>query len=636
MSEHWINIAPLLPDHAEELAADQRWLVENTPVDAVAFCCTLVPEGDPAFDKAAVLAARFRRMKALLAGSGVRCGILLQATMGHGWTPDSQTPFQKVILEDGREIYRFCPLGEEFLAYIRGQIAALAAEGPDFFMLDDDTRLITGWNGCYCPLHLAEMGRRARRAFTRESLAAAVHGEPETARLYNELLRDSIIVLARAIRGELDRINPAIPCSFCCCEQDVRHAAAIARALAAPGQELVIRLNNGRYLADALRDVPSWLRRTAAQVAVLQDEALVLAEPDTCPHNRYSTSATALHMHLSMSLLEGCGGAKFWITRMVNHEPASGLAYRRVLAENDGFYRALSDLAPRWRGVRVPLPSKPDYTLPPLPLCLDWGSSVFGRFGIPYANATVKADSAVTALSADASRLTDDELRAILSRGALLDGRAARILTDRGFGALCGVEADDWSGPVASFETLADGTRINSKVNAVRLRPLSPKAEIRSRLMHRSAALSPDAEDVAPGSVFFENEAGGRVFTFAGLLPDHMGLDVFCIYNETRKRQFLDALRLLLDEDFAYYPGDAEVLFRDGVAQDGSRLLAFLSTTLDSSDEIPLHLPALPKRVERLGPDGTWAPVAFRAEHDGLVIFQTPAQTFHVVVLRLS
>ena len=197
--------------------------------------------------------------------------------MGHGWVPDSRTPYQKVTSEDGAERYTFCPLGTDFLAYIRGQIATLAAERPDFFMLDDDTRLITGRNGCYCPLHIAEMERRTGRAFTRETLAAAVHGEPETARLYNGLLRDSILVLARAIREELDKVDPATPCSFCCCSKDVRHAAEIARALAAPGQELVIRLNNGRYLSETLRDVPGWIHRTAAQVAVLRDEATILA-----------------------------------------------------------------------------------------------------------------------------------------------------------------------------------------------------------------------------------------------------------------------------------------------------------------------------------------------------------------------
>ena len=633
-SPHWINVAPLLPDHAEEIAADQRWLVENTPIDSVAFTCTLVPEGDPAFDKAAVLASRFRRQKALLAGSGVRCGLLLQATMGHGWVPDSRTPFQRTVREDGSEPYTFCPLGEEFLAYIRGQIATLAAEHPDFFMLDDDTRLITGRNGCYCPLHIAEMERLTGRAFTRETLAAAVHGEPETARIYNGLLRDSILVLARAIRAELGKVNPATQCSFCCCARDVHHAADIARALAAPGQELVVRLNNGRYLSETLRDVPAWLRRTAAQVAVLKDDATILAEPDTCPQNRYSTSASVLHQHLSMSLLEGCGGAKFWITRMGGYEPASGLAYRRILSENSGFYQSLASLSPHWGGVRVPLVTEPDYSLPPRPLGLDWGSAVLGRFGIPYANSADEA--AVTVLSEDATRLSDEELRAILARNAVLDGRAALILTARGFGDLCGVEAAEWSGPVASFETLEDGSRINSKINAVLLRSLSPAAKVQSRLWHRSAALADDADEVAPGSVFFANELGGRVFTFAAKLPDHMGLDVFDVYNERRKRQFIEAFRLVLGADFAYYPGDAEVLFRDGITDNGERILAFLSTTLDPIDEILLHMPDIPHSAERLMPDGTWSPVAFHAEGNCEVTFETAAKTFHVVVLRLT
>lgn len=633
MNEYWINIAPLLPDHAEEIAADQRWLVANTPVDSVAFSCTLVPEGDPAFDKAALLAARFRRMKELLAGSGVRCGILLQATMGHGWAPDSRTPFQKVVQEDGAERYIFCPLGDAFRDYIRRQIAALAAERPDFFMLDDDTRLATGRNGCFCPLHIAEMERLAGRPFTRESLAAAVHGEPETAKLYDGLLRDSIIVHARAIRGEIDKVDPMIPCSFCCCSGDVRHAAAVARALAAPGQETVIRLNNGRYLDDSLRDVPAWLRRTSAQVAVLAGEATILCEPDTCPQNRYSTSATALHMHLSMSLLEGCGGAKFWITRMGAYEPASGLAYRRVLSANRGFYLALAELAPHWGGVRVPISSSPDYSLPRKGAGVNWGAAVLGRFGIPYVNSADEA--AVTVLSEDAARLTDDELRAVLARGAVLDGRAALVATERGFADLCGVAASEWSGPVASFEALGDGSRINTKINAVRLRLLAKGVDVRSRLMHRSAALAADAEEVAPGSAFFVNAEGGRVFTFAEKLPEFVGLSAFSTYNETRKRQFVDAFREVFGADIPHYTGDAEVLFRDGVASDGSHLLAFLSTTLDPIDEIPLHLPLVPNEAERLLPDGTWAPVGFHEGAGGDVLFETPAKTFNVVVIRV-
>ena len=111
----WLTISTLLGEREEEIAKDIRLLGKETIVDAVAFSCTLVPEGDPVVDKAALLAPRFRKMHELLKGSGVKEGILFQATMGHGWKPNSPAKGQKVILPDGNEMYKFCPLDKTFL-----------------------------------------------------------------------------------------------------------------------------------------------------------------------------------------------------------------------------------------------------------------------------------------------------------------------------------------------------------------------------------------------------------------------------------------------------------------------------------------------------------------------------------------
>jgi hypothetical protein len=35
-------------------------------------------------------------------------------------------------------------------------------------------------------------------------------------------------------------------------------------------------------------------------------------------------------------------------------------------------------------------------------------------------------------------------------------------------------------------------------------------------------------------------------------------------------------------------------------------------------------------------PDGTWPPVAFHAEGDGEVVFETEAKTFQVAVFRVA
>ena len=629
----WLNVVPLLPGHEEELAADQRDLFATTPIDAAAFIMTFTPEGDPAFDKAAVYAPRFRRMKELLAGASGSCGVLFQATMGHGWTPDSRTPWQKIVTPQGDEVYIFCPLGKDFLDYLARQSAQIAAERPDFFMIDDDTRLITGRNGCFCPLHLAEMKRRTGRTFTRETLQAALKAEPSVLAVWDELLCDSIVGIVRTIRQAFDAVDPAIPGEFCCCAADVRHAPRLARLAAAKGQQPVVRLNNGRYCHEEARDIPFWLSGTSWQLAAVPRDIAVLAEPDTCPQNRYSMSAKDFHAHLTLSLLEGCAGGKIWITRTGMWEPASGVAYRASLKRHAGFYRELDRLSPVWGGVKTPVPRVRRPTPKAEYAAWSWGSAVLGRFGVPYAMTC--EDRPLSALKGeDAARLSDDELKALLSRSLLLDGGAAVELTRRGFADLIGARAAEWSGPVASFEQQTDGVRINAKVDAVRLEPLA-EVQVRSELRHRSAALDETSVANGVGSYVYANRAGGKVAVMAAKVPNYVSLGAFYFYNETRKRQVLSLLGELGGVD-PYYPGDGEVLFRVGTAKDGARILVAMVTGHDDLEALPLVFPAgdAPATVERLGDDGRWSPVAVQSGEKGEVEQKTPVRFLEAAVFR--
>ena len=629
----WINVAPLFADRVDEVAADNRWLFENTLVDGAAFKLTLTPEGDPAFDKAGTYMPVFRRMQERLKGAKGKCGVLFQATIGHGWTPDSRTPGQKFVGRDGQELYIFCPLDDAFIAYLRDQSDKIAATHPDFFMVDDDTRFITGRDGCFCPLHLAEMTRRTGRTFTRESLVAALEKEPELARTYDRLLEDSIVRVVKTVREAFDRVDAKIPGSFCCCCGDVRHASRLARLAAAKGQRPVLRLNNGRYCLETARDIPDWLHKTSLQLKTIDPDVTVLDEPDTCPQNRYSMSAKDLHAHVALALLEGCRGGKLWVTRMGSWEPASGVAYRRTLQENSGFYRALVDLGVRMEGVRCPLPAEPYFALTTRWHTLSWGSAAFGRMGIPYANE--KATLPLAAFSGDeAPLLSDEDLRTLLAGRLLVDGSGALELTRRGFAEFLGAKAEPWSGPVASFERLNDGTRINSKIDAVRFRAVDPKAERLSALMHRSAALSDDATEVGVGAYRFRNALGGEVIALADRLPDRVNLFAFHFYNEVRKRQVVSYLKML-GLDAPHYPGDGEVLLRWGRAKDGSRVLVAFVCGHDDLDSLPLLFPGkAPSSAEILGSDGTWLPVRIRREGETTVL-DTRLRFLEPVVFRL-
>ncbi|MDD6798807.1 MAG: hypothetical protein PUE85_00075 [Firmicutes bacterium] len=58
------------------------------------FCITLVPEGNSPVEKAKILCEKFDLFCDRLAKDGLKCGTLVQATIGHGWQLDEMFPFQ--------------------------------------------------------------------------------------------------------------------------------------------------------------------------------------------------------------------------------------------------------------------------------------------------------------------------------------------------------------------------------------------------------------------------------------------------------------------------------------------------------------------------------------------------------------
>lgn len=637
----WVNVAPLATGtNAEAIAADQRWLFEHTPMDSVGYSCTLVPESRPAFDKAAVLAKRFREQKRLLAGAKGACGILFQATMGHGWTPDSEAKFTRFVKGDGSVPYVFCPLDRDFLAYVRAQTATLVAERPDFVMVDDDTRMYAGRMGCFCRLHLEEFARRTGRTFTRETLQAGIATNDVLFAAWDALLRDSVAGLMKTVREEMDRVDPEMPGLFCCCAEDVHHAAHMAKTLAAPGQQPVVRLNNGRYCCETSRDFAGWLRRTSMEIAVLKSEGcLVLDEPDTCPQNRYSMSAADLLAHVTLAVLEGCDGGKFWITRMNGDEPASGLAYRGVLAENSAFLKTLVRLAPKWEGVGIPLPRPPYTRRNVVNYTVNWGGNLFGRTGIPFAyTPETRPVNAIGPDVVDRSILTAAHLRELLSGRLLVDGATAVALTAKGYAGDLGLSAAKWEGPSPSFERIEDGGTIGGLYNPVKFTALARGAKVRSDFRHRSAALADDSVSVGPAAVDYANAAGGRVVSVASSFPPWLHHSWFGFYNETRKRQLVGLLKDLHGGrlPFAYYPGDGEVMLRWGRAKDGTRLMAAFASGHDDIADFPVVFPEAPKRIRRLMPDGGWKDVAFRTGPDGVTVLGTEVRFLRAAVFAVD
>ena len=77
-----LNIAPFQPGSERQLAEEMIEYRERTGNDVVLYSLTLNPEGFPAMKKAGYLIDSYRKLRTALKGSGVRLGVLMQATLG--------------------------------------------------------------------------------------------------------------------------------------------------------------------------------------------------------------------------------------------------------------------------------------------------------------------------------------------------------------------------------------------------------------------------------------------------------------------------------------------------------------------------------------------------------------------------
>jgi hypothetical protein len=165
--------------------------------------------------------------------------------MGHGGSSTMPSPFQKIILgRNGKVSPFFCPEDEKFCEYIGQNIRKLGQEMPDFFIVDDDARLLTLRQGCFCPLHVDRFNRLHSTTYSPEELRKLVFKDTALAHQYDELLRQTMENFFRGVRKAIDDVSPDIHCGLFLCEQEARHYGKFAEILAGKTGHPMVRVNN--------------------------------------------------------------------------------------------------------------------------------------------------------------------------------------------------------------------------------------------------------------------------------------------------------------------------------------------------------------------------------------------------------
>lgn len=620
--------------HLDEICEDIKNQVESKVAYCPLFSMTLVPEGNPPIDKAAILCEKYKLFKEKLDAMNIPSGILVQASIGHGWVLSEMFPYQRYTnFNDGMETYSVCPYDEGFGEYIYKALQTIARSAPDCIMIDDDLRLIYRMGeGCACPIHMKRFNELAGTSLTREELWDAVRENSELGKKYKDIYietqKEAVVLAAQKMREAIDSVDPSIPGSFCCVGPEAEFGAEIGKIVAGEGNPVVVRINNGNYTAAGPRYFSNVFFRAACQIAKLKDKVdVILAETDTCPQNRYSTSAMFLHTHFTGTILEGALGAKHWITRLREYEPESGKAYRRVLSKYAGFYEWLAVHVPelKWRGCRMHVTSEPDFKFGRGFDILGggvnaWGMCVLERFGLPMYFSSENG-GVLCIEGAEVNGLSDEEITEALSGTVFVASDSAQTLIKRGFGKYLGVDVREWNDKQPTGEIISfSGNVCNCQVGHKEIAILSDDVAEDSVIYH--SVDKENFEHLSPGTTVFKNELGGTAVVFAGTPRAEFNLtQAFAFLNYSRKQQFIRLMKQS-GEMPVYYPGDEEVYFRAADMPDGKMLCAVFNIGFDPIEEFELCFESDIKSAHKLMPDGSLKEISF-AKRDGSYSFDT-------------
>ncbi|WP_405774484.1 hypothetical protein [Streptomyces sp. NBC_00859] len=528
-------------------------------------------EEDRLYDTAATSAA-------VLRGAGLDVSLNPWVTAGHADRGRrDRHGFAPMVGPDGQaaagQASFACP---RWRAWITAHYARFAGLGFRVLWLEDDFRYHNHapleWGGGFEPLMLERLAELAGEPVTREAVVAAVTapGAPHPWRaLLQETWRTAQLEVAALVADAVEKhsagrsrlgLMSSVPGAHAV---EGRDWPALFDALSIGG-EAVHRPHFAPYSDAPGRELSHSLWTLDVQRILRPPYVRTEPEIENWPHTTWSKSDTQTWSEMVTAQI--CGADALFLNVL---PVQSGHARRfpgvtRLLRRSRP---ALDHVAQRHRrqlgtcGVGLPLhPDASAHVHTERPghladLAVDPGPAAdfLLRYGVP-----VTAEEApVRVLFGQVARSFDDDaLRRMLSGGLLVDGTAARILTERGFGELLGVtvteivdrRAPSANGPYslecvpASSAHAADADvclSVNLQPALARLCP-SAGAEV------RTSVLTADLKPWGPGRCEFTNSLGGRVAVLAATAPHLLPYD--------------DDGRRLLHATVRYLEGDEPVL----------------------------------------------------------------------------
>lgn len=581
----------------------------------------------------------FKKIRDAVAPAWIRCGWWNTLTLKSG--PDPR--WNRMIRMDGTETpMASCPLNPVFReTFARNVALFVKIAKPAFVITEDDFSINAAaqYEGCFCEHHLAEFARREGRTYTREELKAILEQTTpeshELRRRWRTLMRDSLVLFAKAIRDAVDEDSPEVPMGTMQSggsDHDGDMTEALARAMAGPAHTPFSRLCGTFYGGENISGIPAKIFHALYSKQHIGANFKCYHESDTFPHTRFFTSAASMRVLMSTSYSYGFCGSTFQTQQLLD-DGNEETAYGKLIGRERSRFQAIVDAAAhcRLKGVRVhydPFRATTDserwYYTP-------WAGTL-SKYSIPYT--TLESDT-VFLSGEQPMHLDQAELMQILSKSVFLDGDAAAAICRLGLSRYIGVETG--SDPITEKNVYdlcgreviqpefipdhkgrnmhrADFFSPGGKGKHYSLTPIDPGCEIITKL------LSYKKEFITVGMTRFVNELGGKVVVLNQAVYENHSSS---LYNYRRQKLFQELL-IWCNDEFAFVKDEARIFLIMNEASDpenaGFRgMLTISNLNPDPVEGFALHLPTVWRGCEflRLTPDGKYLPCPAEETEDG-------------------
>ena len=600
--------------------------------------------GQPPLEWVRAYQEKLFRIKASLESLGVAYSVNPWITVGHidrGRDARKQLPgIQTFVGHDGTvakvSASPLCPVWRDHVA----KIWRLYAETfPHAIWIEDDIRLFNHLpveHGCFCPLHVKRFSEKVGQPVEREALVTAMlqPGKPHPWRalfleMQAEVIRETIHFLTETVHQVspetqfgLMSSGPRQHCS------EGRRWLSLADAFAGD-KALVSRPPLGNYSEASLRGLYYSKDSILLTRHCLPEGTDEQTEVENVPFSRYSKSVQFTYLQLAISFASGARGATLNLFDHCGTPMEAEPHYGRMLGERKAFFNGLCErsLKPgRFRGIQLLFRE----TLGEQKhLKAGTGMTDLRDEGEPlmellerHGFATTYDKEPVVATCGEQLRAySDAEIRSFLEGGLYLDGAAAKVLMERGFGEWIGLNdlADacviDELGVYAAEEFYATefggapGRYLTLTVpDLLSARPSYHAPVFAEGVEVLSELVDVDAVRRRPALYVYENALGGRIAVHLLELNTAYGV-AFC--HSFRRAQLEGVLKWLgrgippVQARGGVYP---LILRKDGK---GHSFLALFNLSLDTWPKGTLSLRGIAGigKVEMLSPGGIWEEV---------------------------